>query len=148
MPKALLVIGRSEHIALPGLGIARVKAKVDTGAFTSALHYQRITLRQTGDHTELVVTFSMGRKRVRKAFRKYSRKQVRSSNGQLTERWVVHTTVDLGGVRALTPFTLFDRSEMKFQVLLGRQLLRGRFLVDVSRENMAAEGISVEGLEH
>ncbi|HEY0975991.1 MAG TPA: RimK/LysX family protein [Flavobacteriales bacterium] len=136
MGKAMVVIGRSEYIALPRLGIARVQAKIDTGAYRSALHYQKVRLRTVDGRKELVVTFAMGRKRVVMVFRKFQRAQVKSSTGQVTRRWLVSTRVRLNGQAVRTEFTLFDRSDMKFQVLLGRKFLRGRFLVDVSRTNV------------
>lgn len=136
MAKALIVVGRSEYIALPRLGVARVQAKIDTGAYRSALHYQKVRQRTVDGRKELVVTFAMGRKRVVMVFRKFQRAQVKSSTGQVTRRWLVSTRVRLNGHSVRTEFTLFDRSDMKFQVLLGRKFLRGRFLVDVSRRNV------------
>ena len=56
-------IGRLEHIALPGLGVARVEAKIDTGAYRSALHYQRLRIRTVEGVKQLHVTFQMGGRR-------------------------------------------------------------------------------------
>ena len=136
MSTSLVTIGRTEYIALPGLGIERVMAKVDTGAYRSALHYQRIATRTVNGRKELVVTFAMGRKRVKKVFRSFKRTTVKSSTGQKTRRWLISTRVHLGEEVVRTQITLFDRSDMKYQVLLGRRFLRGRFLVDVSRKNI------------
>lgn len=135
MAKALVTIGRSEYIALPRLGVERVQAKIDTGAYRSALHYQRVRQRRTEDRKELVVTFAMGRKRSVVVFKDYRKVVVKSSTGQTTSRWLVSTRVKLDGHSVRTEFTLFDRSDMKFQVLLGRKFLRGRFQVDVMRKN-------------
>ena len=131
-----VTIGRLEHIALPGLGVSRVEAKVDTGAYRSALHYQRVQLRTVEGEKELWVTFQMGRKRRIKVFRKFRRVQVKSSNGVVSHRYLISTLVRLNGFAVRTQFTLFDRSDMKYQVLLGRKFLRGRFLVDVSEKNV------------
>ncbi len=136
MAKAKVTIGRSEYIALPQLGVGRVEAKLDTGAYRSALHYQKIALRVTDDHEELVVTFAMGRKRANIVFRHFSRVIVKSSTGQRTERFLIATAVQLNGHKVRTQFTLFDRSDMKFQVLLGRKFLRGRFLVDAGKRRV------------
>ena len=132
----MITIGRLEHIALPGLGVERVEAKIDTGAYRSAIHYQRITVRRVDDARELVVVFRMGGKRKVKVFRKFKRVKVKSSNGSSSQRYLISTVVQLGPHRVRTQFTLFDRSDMKYQVLLGRKFLRGRFLVDVSRKNV------------
>lgn len=136
MSRARVTIGRLEHIALPGLGIARVEAKVDTGAYRSAIHYQRVKVRSIEGVKRLVVTFQMGGQRKIKAFKVYKRIAVKSSNGEVSKRYLITTTVRLNGVSVRTQFTLFDRSDMKFQVLLGRKFLRGRFLVDVSTKHL------------
>lgn len=136
MARALITIGRLEHIALPGLGVPRVEAKVDTGAYRSALHYQNLKTRKRNGIRELVVTFQMGGVRKTKVFRAFKRVSVKSSNGESSRRYLISTQVKLNGHIVRTQTTLFDRSDMKFQVLLGRKFLRGRFLVDVSRKNV------------
>ncbi len=136
MGRKLVTIGRLEHISLPSLGIDRVEAKIDTGAYRSALHYQRLKIRRVNDERYLVVLFQMGGKRKTKIFRKFKRVTVRSSNGIPTRRYLIRTRVALDGVESYTQFTLFDRSDMKYQVLLGRKFLRNRFVVDVSKKNL------------
>lgn len=131
-----VTIGRTEYIALPKLGVARVEAKMDTGAYRSAIHYQKLQLRKVNGHEELVVTFNMGRKRSKMVFKRFRSVTVKSSTGQRTERYLVSTQVRLNGFSVKTQFTLFDRSDMKYQVLLGRKFLRGRFLVDVSKKHV------------
>lgn len=132
----MVTVGRTEYIALPNLGVARVEAKMDTGAYRSALHYQRLAVRTEGARSELVVSFAMGRKRVRMVFKRFRQVTVKSSTGQRTKRWLVSTPVQLNGHTVITQFTLFDRSDMKHQVLLGRKFLRGRFVVDVARKRV------------
>ncbi|MBL7980816.1 MAG: ATP-dependent zinc protease [Flavobacteriales bacterium] len=129
-------IGRLEHIALPGLGVKRVEAKIDTGAYRSALHYQRLRLRTVDGQKHLVVVFQMGGQRRTKVFRVYKRVTVKSSNGETSRRYLISTRVRLNGYVVRTQFTLFDRSDMKYQVLLGRKFLRGRFVVDVSGKHL------------
>lgn len=136
MARALITIGRLEHIALPGLGVPRVEAKIDTGAYRSALHYQKLKTRKRNGTRELVVTFQMGGVRKTKVFRAFKRVSVKSSNGESSRRYLINTQVKLNGHIVRTQATLFDRSDMKYQVLLGRKFLRGRFLVDVSRKNV------------
>jgi hypothetical protein len=136
MARALITIGRLEHIALPGIGVARVEAKIDTGAYRSALHYQALTLRTKDGVRQLVVTFQMGGVRKVKVFRSFKRVSVKSSNGETSRRYLINTQVKLNGHVVRTQATLFDRSDMKYQVLLGRKFLRGRFVVDVSRKNV------------
>ena len=59
VPRARVVIGRTEYIALPRLGVPHVEAKIDTGAFRSALHYHGISVRKHEGRRLLVVTFYM-----------------------------------------------------------------------------------------
>lgn len=136
MGKRTVTIGRLEHIGLPGLGIARVEAKIDTGAFRSALHYQKLRTRRRDGVKQLVVTFQMGGVRKTKVFRTFKRVTVKSSNGESSRRYLISTQVKLNGHLVRTEATLFDRSDMKYQVLLGRKFLRGRFVVDVSQKNV------------
>lgn len=136
MARGKLTIGRLEHIALPGLGVERVQAKIDTGAYRSAMHYQKVRTRTVDGRKELLVTVRMGGRRVTKIFRRFQRVTVKSSNGDTSRRWLITTKVKLNGHSVNTQFTLFDRSDMKYQVLLGRTFLRGRFVVDVSGKNL------------
>ena len=132
----MVVIGRTEYIALPKLGVSHVEAKIDTGAFRSALHYHGISVRRHEGRRLLVVTFYMGRKRPTVVFRNFKRVTVKSSTGHRTRRYLITTTVRLNDHSVRTQFTLFDRSDMKYQVLLGRKFLRGRFIVDVARSRI------------
>jgi len=136
MAKAPIKIGWLEHIALPGIGVPWVEAKIDTGVYTSALHYQRLRIRIEDGVRRLVVTFQMGGLRKIKVFRSFKRVTVKSSNGETSSRYLISTQVKLDGHVVRTQFTLFDRSDMKYQVLLGRKFLRGRFLVDVNGTNV------------
>lgn len=129
-------IGRIEYIALPGLGISRVEAKIDTGAYRSALHYQRLKVRTVDGVKLLTVVFQMGGQRKTKVFKVFKRVSVKSSNGETSRRYLISTRVCLGPHTVRAQFTLFDRSDMKYQVLLGRKFLRGRFVVDVSDKNV------------
>lgn len=136
MAGKLTTIGWLEHIALPGLGIPRVEAKIDTGAYRSALHYQKLRVRTSNGARQLVVTFQMGGVRKTKVFLDFKRVTVKSSNGETSRRYLISTQVKLNGHLVRTEATLFDRSDMKYQVLLGRKFLSGRFVVDVSARDL------------
>ncbi|MBP6312609.1 MAG: RimK/LysX family protein [Flavobacteriales bacterium] len=129
-----ITIGRLEHIALTDLGVPRVIAKIDTGAYRSAIHYQDLGIRTVNGERKLVVTFQMGGVRKKMIFSRFKRVKVKSSNGSISNRYLISTVVRLNDHAVRTQFTLFDRSDMKFQVLLGRKFLQGRFLVDVSEK--------------
>lgn len=130
-------IGWREWLALPDLGVDAIKAKVDTGARTSALHAfdTEIEVRD-GDRW---VRFCVHPIQcdddhvIETRARLVEERSVRSSNGRMEDRPVIATTVELAGVRWTIELTLTRRDEMGFRMLLGREALRGRFVVDPQR---------------
>ena len=140
--KARTVIGWREWVELPELCASPVKAKVDTGARTSALHALDLEIRQTGGGR--IATFTLhpmqrtaeGAVRVECPILGFRR--VRSSNGRVETRpWIV-TPLRAGGVEWPIEITLAARDEMGFRMLLGRAALRRRFLVDAGRSFLAS----------
>ena len=134
-----LVIGWREWITLPDLGIT-VKAKVDTGARTSAIHATDIRRRgdevtftvhphQRDDDDPVTVTLPL-----------LDVRHVRSSSGEAQERYVVKTWAKVHRRRWQIELTLASRDEMGFRMLLGRTAVRGRFLVDPAASYIAGAG--------
>ncbi|MDX1682763.1 MAG: RimK/LysX family protein [Phycisphaeraceae bacterium] len=130
-------IGWREWTALPELGIDRVKAKVDTGARSSSLHAIDVEIEEVGD--ESWVEFAVhpkqrsARETVRARARMIDRRWVKSSGGHRTLRPVIRTIFVVAGVSFEADLTLVSRDAMGFRMLLGREALRKRFLVDSSR---------------
>lgn len=140
-PEGPVVIGWKEYVALPDLGLPVLKAKIDTGARTSALHVAEIrTVRTFGDgpdgEAELEITLAPDRRhperRVTARVRQLSRIRVTDSGGHREVRPVIETDLVLGSVRKRIRVTLADRSTMLFKMILGRKALEKDFLVDVS----------------
>lgn len=132
--RPLPTLGWREWLALPELGVTRIKAKVDTGARSSALHafdvepfqrhgkeYVRFVLHPRQRSTRLSIPAEAEVLEYR---------NIRSSNGQVTERPVIVTEVQLGARQWPVELTLVNRDDMGFRMLLGRQALRHRFAVD------------------
>lgn len=130
-------VGWREWVRLPDLDIQFVKAKVDTGARTSALDAFDVDLHRKG-----------GAPWVAFQVRPYQRddetvvecaapvldvRRVRDSGGHVTERPVIATRIAIGPHAFEAEITLNPRSDMRFRMLLGRTALRGRFLVDSGR---------------
>lgn len=130
-------MGWREWIAIPTLGIERIKAKVDTGARSSALHAFDITDARIGERRAVrfrVHPVQRSSEPVVEAIAPLvDRRQVRSSSGVRELRPVVAVTIALGQARWEIEVTLTDRSPMGFRFLLGRQAIRRRFLVDAGR---------------
>lgn len=126
-------LGWREWLALPALGIASIKAKLDTGARSSALHVEALeTFRRDG---VLQVRFTVrprrrGSRLVSCEAPVRDRRVVTDSGGHRGERWFIETEVELAGRRFVTEINLTDRGAMLFPLLLGRSALGGRFAVD------------------
>ena len=133
----LPVIGWREWAALPQLGIAYIKPKIDTGARSSSLHASEVEEFQRGDKT--FVRFKVHpiqRKRdfgVEAEAEVLEYRNVKSSSGQKSRRPVILTEIRILGQTWPIELTLADRDEMGFRMLLGREAIRGRFLVDAGK---------------
>ena len=132
-----LVIGWREWVELPDLGIEQIKAKVDTGARTSALHAYRVKRfeRDGKGFVRFYVHPIQRRKRpeVRCEAPLVDERIVISSNGKPEHRYVIETLVKMGGRAWPIEVTLTNRDEMSFRMLLGRQAIRRRLVVDPGR---------------
>ena len=128
-----LVIGWTEYVDLPEWGIRGLRAKVDTGARTSALHVDNVL--EVGDHVtfDVVLRRRERSRRVRVRTRIVRRGGVRSSTGERTRRLFVRTALRLGPVAKYVEVSLVDRGEMIHRMLLGRSALTGPILIDVNR---------------
>ncbi|HCX22583.1 MAG: ATP-dependent zinc protease [Flammeovirgaceae bacterium] len=133
------VIGRSDKVDLPDLGIMEANAKVDTGAYTSSIHCKKIKINE-GILSFQLPTEIEGKSVVKKfQTRDYYQKSIKSSNGESQKRYIIKTHIVIFGKSYLAEFSLSDRSLMKNPILLGRKLLKDRFLVDVSKKNLSAD---------
>jgi len=139
-PAEKLTVGWREWVALPELGIDAVKAKVDTGARTSALHAFKLeTFREDG---RLKVRFGMHPVQRRLSPEIYcvadviDKRPVTDSGGHTEERYVIRTPIRLGDSEWPIEMTLTSRDTMRFRMLLGRSALKGRLLVDSDRSYM------------
>jgi hypothetical protein len=134
VPQAVTRAGWREWLALPALGIPAIKAKLDTGARTSALHafftelYQenhkrliRFGVRPLQRRQELIVICTA---------EVLDQRLVSDSGGHKEKRWVIATPARLGAEEWTLELTLTDRDSMLFRMLLGRSAMSGRLLVD------------------
>lgn len=136
----LMVIGRSEPITFVGYEkLLAIPAKVDTGAYRSAVHADNIYIDESGhlhftlfaNHptcadcaTELVVD-------------KFTKASISNSFGDTEERYEVMMKVKIGSKVFNESFSLANRSKKIYPILLGRKLLNGRFIIDPSFSNIS-----------
>ncbi|MDH5588915.1 MAG: RimK/LysX family protein [Gemmatimonadota bacterium] len=134
MKRPLPVLGWREWISLPDLGIDRIKAKVDTGARTSALHAFDIRPFKRGGRSMVRFKVHPVQKDARTVVEceaaVVDQRKVRSSSGQESLRFVISTVMEVGGVRRTVEITLSRRDSMGFRMLLGRRSIKKKFLVD------------------
>lgn len=131
------ILGRSDRVDLPGLGLENIHAKIDTGAYTCSLHcsgtqvidgvLQFVLLDE--EHPEFTGrAFS---------FKKFKQREIKNSFGEAELRYVIKTKIKIFDEVILAEFSLSNRGNLKFPVLLGRKILRGRFLIDVTKKDLS-----------
>ncbi len=135
MQKVKLTIGRRENIDFPELGLFGIIAKIDTGAYTTALHCHDIQEKNGALNFKLLdPSHPEYNERVQK-FTEYSQKEIRNSFGEIETRYVIKTFIRMGRKRIKALISLSDRGRMRYPVLIGRKLLKNRFIVDVALLN-------------
>jgi len=133
--RKLTVIGRHVRVSFPDLGFTQVDAKVDTGAFRTVLHCESCEEIDTPNGKLLVADFKLEGDEVKRYFfTEYFSKEFKSSFGEKEKRFCIQTTLQIGKKKIKSSVSLTDRSDMKFQVLIGRKTLLRRFLVDVGQK--------------
>jgi hypothetical protein len=138
MSTELPIIGRQERVHLPDFNLRFLPAKIDTGAYTSALHCtfveeipgtERIRFNLLDPSYELYPEKPF-------EFPIKDHRSIKNSFGQEAERYIIEAKLELMDSTFITEISLSDRSKLEFPLLLGRKALYLRFLVDVSHRNL------------
>lgn len=136
MKHAKITIGRLEKVHFPDLDLFDIDAKIDSGAYSSAIHCHDIWENED----ESLLFFKLldpshenyNEKELK--FENYSKTVVKSSTGIRERRYKIKTKIQIGNKSYITKFTLTDRGKMRYPVLLGRVVLSKRFIIDVSKK--------------
>jgi len=136
------IIGRRELVSFPLLKLQNIEAKIDTGAFTSAIHCTKIEEVTCPDGTRIIRFRLLDPSHPQYhqqefEFSRYSVRDIKSSFGQVQERFIIRTQIQLFDEIIEADFSLSDRSDLKYPVLIGRALLQNNFIVDVSKKEVA-----------
>lgn len=131
------ILGRYDRVDLPDLGVSNIHAKIDTGAYTSSLHCHRAEV--VDDHLEFILLDEehpefTGMKFI---FKDFEKRAIKNSFGEVENRFIITTSIRIFNEVIATEFSLSNRGSLKFPVLLGRKILRDRFLIDVKKKNLS-----------
>ena len=130
-------LGRYDKVDLPDLGLYNIHAKVDTGAYTSSLHCHKAVV------TDGVLEFVLLDEEhpeftgLKFSFRDFEERDIKNSFGEVERRFVIITTLRIFSQDITTEFSLSNRGSLKFPILIGRKILRNRFMIDVTKKNLS-----------
>ncbi|HZG00549.1 MAG TPA: RimK/LysX family protein [Chitinophagales bacterium] len=132
-----VVIGRRDRVDFPDLSLTDIDAKVDTGAFSCAMHCNDMKIFQRKDEPWVRFSLYEDALQVKHSARILQYKNIKNSFGQKEQRCIIQTRIRLFGADHWVDVALTNRETMKNPVLLGRKLLMDRFVVDVSKVNLS-----------
>lgn len=131
------ILGRYDRVDLPELGLFDIHAKIDTGAYTSSLHCHHVHIVDgmlefvllDEEHSEFTGT--------KLRFTEFALRDIKNSFGEIESRFIISTTLKIFNQDITTEFSLCNRGSLKFPILIGRKILRDRFLIDVKKKNLS-----------
>jgi hypothetical protein len=138
------ILGRSDRVDLPGLGLENIHAKIDTGAYTCSLHCSNAEVVNgilefvllDEEHPEFTG--------MKFKFKKFTQREIKNSFGEAEMRFIIKTSIKIFDRRIKAEFSLSDRDKLRFPVLLGRKILRNRWLIDVTKKDLYFQSKSVK----
>lgn len=147
MSKKNNVIGRYEWVSFPELGVEPFEAKIDSGADSSSIHGVDIEVFEKNGEQWLRVKVEKKAKNPNSLIVAEAKisdvAEVRSSNGQVQNRYFIQTPIVIGDDVFETRLSFTDRKSMKYNMLLGCSAMSGRYLIDV--EQMHLQGMPQKG---
>jgi hypothetical protein len=129
------LIGRQETVDFPDLGVFGVPAKIDTGAYSTALHCADIKVI-VKDGVEMLCFKPLDESQKEYCTASFLKKDIKNSFGESESRYVIKTRIRIAKTTIKSVISLTDRGQMRLPVLIGRKVLKRRFIVDVEFENL------------
>ncbi len=130
-------IGRIDKADFPVLNLFDIEVKIDTGAYTSSIHCKNVKVEDNYLKCNFLDEEHPSYHEREIIFDEYDVKVVKSSNGQAEARYRIKTEIVLFGKSHAIYLTLSDREEMRFPVLLGRNFLSKKYVVDINKTNLS-----------
>ena len=131
------ILGRYDGVDLPEFGLINIHAKIDTGAYTCSLHCHKAEV--VGGKLEFILLDEEHPEFTGMKFitSDYQIKNIKNSFGEVERRFVIVTTLKIFNEEITTEFSLSNRGSLKFPILIGRKILRNRFIIDVKKKNLS-----------
>src|SRR6478609_1257047 len=131
------ILGRYDRVDLPELGLTSIHAKIDTGAYSCSLHCSKAEV--VNNHLEFVLLDEEHPEftGMKFAFKEFEKREIKNSFGEAEQRYVIKTKIRIFKRLINAEFSLSNRGNLKFPVLLGRKILRQRFLIDVTKKDLS-----------
>ncbi len=130
-------IGRIDKADFPVLNLFDIEVKIDTGAYTSSIHCKNVKVEDNYLKCNFLDEEHPSYHEREIIFDEYDVKVVKSSNGQAEARYRIKTEIVLFGKSHAIYLTLSDREEMRYPVLLGRNFLSKKYVVDINKTNLS-----------
>ena len=137
MTRNKILVGALEKCSLPDLNIENLETRIDTGAKTSSLHVDNI--REFEHNGETWIEFDIHpdvhqvEVIVKRKAKMMAKRKIKSSTGTIQTRYIIKTTIMIGKKSWPIEVSLSDRSNMTYLMLLGREAMHGKIIVDPQR---------------
>jgi len=139
--KKKITIGRKDKADFPAMGLKNIDIKMDTGAYTSAIHCHKIEKKLIKGKEFLMFTLldpsHAQYNNTTISTDEFSEKRIKNSFGSSEKRYVIETNIKLFKKKYMISLSLSKRGEMKFPILIGRRFLMGKFIVDSSKYDLS-----------
>jgi hypothetical protein len=136
-PLIMQTLGRYDRVDLPALGLKNIHAKVDTGAYRCSIHCHSAVVVNGVLEFVLLDEEHPGFSGMKFQVTEFHVRDIKNSFGEVESRYVITTTIKIFDEEITADFSLSNRGMLKFPILLGRKILRDRFLIDVQRKNLS-----------